>query len=659
MRRLVNIFLFTTLLCASASAQNASTESIRIKSITASYVPTTVSDTPASVTIITANEMKRRGDSTLAQALAAVPGLNVVPSGGPGSATSVFIQGSNSEDVLVLLDGVPINDPSVSNGAFNFGVDGLADIARIVVVRGPMSGLYGSGAIGGVINLVSKRGTGAPHISYNMAGGFPGQGEASATVSGVKGAFDFALTGSIIEQAGFDSLARRLLAYRAIRNPFRYQLAAANLGYRPIAGTRVSLIVRARKAGSTYPDLGYPAFDDPYENSYDSQVFSRLGVKSRLFDQHLTSSLYLSHLEDDRRYLALLDPADPNQFAGNSSYTGTRTVIQFNNVLSLKSCGIIHHCAFVAGFEQDRTRANQNVNESFYGSPYKSTVNAGQRTTAFHIGGQGHLFPHMSLMAALRDDGVSGYGNVITGRIGAVVMIPALSTRLKFSYGSGFLAPSLFDLYGIDTYGYRGNPSLKPERSVGYQVGATTTLANLGCDCVATISADYFHDNINNLIEYTQVSPEIATEENIAVARIHGVETQLDLHPVMWLKAQLTYTYTQARDGLTGAALLRRPENAGSALFEIEPTPRIEIVPQIRYIGQFSDYLTNNSGYPSGIGLSNAGAIVNLTVNFRIFRSLTLFATGRNLLNSPFEPINGLQIPGQNFLFGVRGRTRL
>lgn len=656
MRRLSCTILCAPILGLCAQAQTVPSGTVPIQTVTASYVPTPLADTPASVTVITAAEMRRRGDTTLTQALSAVPGLNVVPSGGPGSAASVFVQGSNSEDVLVLLDGVPVNDPSVSNGLFNFGVDGLADIARIVVVRGPMSGLYGSGAIGGVINMITRRGTGAPHVDYDIAGGFPGQGQGSATLSGRSGAFDYAITGSLIEQAGFDSLARRLSVYRAVRNPFRYKLGSLNLGYTPVAGTRVSLIVRARQTGSTYPDLGYPAFDDPYENNYDSQVFIRFGVKSHLLDRHLITSLYVSHVQDDRRYLALLDPADPNGFAGNSSYASDRTVIQFNNVLRLQPLGALRDAALVAGFEQDRDTANQNVNESFFGSPYLSSVNASQRITAFHAGAQGTLFHDLSLMTALRDDGVSGYGNVMTGRIGAVLAIPALSTRFKASYGTGFLAPSLYDLHGVDSYGYRGNPALRPERSAGYQFGATTTLAGFGRNGFATISVDYFHNNINNLIEYVQISPVFSTEQNVAVAHIRGVETEIDLHPAAWFAAKFSYTRTIARDGATGAELLRRPENAGSALLDIRPIPRLNIDPELRYIGRFSDYLTNNSGYPAGIGLAKSGTIADLTVSFRISPALTVFATGRNLFNSPFEPVNGLQIPGQNFLFGISGR---
>lgn len=660
MRRLACIFLCAPVFGGCACAQALPPGSIPIQTVATSYVPTPLAETPASVTVITADEMQRRGDTTLVQALAAVPGLNVVPSGGSGNTASVFIQGSNSEDVLVLLDGVPINDPSTSNGLYNFGVEALADIARIVVIRGPMSGLYGSGAIGGVINLITRRGSGAPHVDYDLAGGFPGQGQGSATLSGRSGAFDYAITGALIEQAGFDDLARRLSVYRGIRDPFRYKLGSLNLGYTPVDGTRISLIVRARQTGSTYPELGYPIFDDPYENTYDSQVFTRFGVKSRLLDRHLTTSLYVSHVQDDRRYLALLDPDDPNGFAGNSSYASDQTMVQFNNILRLDPIGPVSNVALVAGFEQKRDVAYQDLNESFFGSPYLSTVNASQIVTSFHASAQGTLFHRLSLLAALRDDGVSGYGNIVTGRVGAVLAIPVLSTRLKASYGTGFLAPSLYDLHGVDSYGYRGNPALRPERSAGYQIGATTTLAGFGRSDFATISVDYFHNNIKDLIEFVQISPTASTEQNVAIARIHGVETEIDLHPAAWLDAKLGYTWTIARDGATHATLLRRPENAGSVQLDIRPIPQLGIDPEIRYVGRFSDYLYQNNGYPittgNGIGYAKSGTIADLTISYRISPALTIYATGRNLFNSRFEPVDGLQIPGQNFLFGIRGR---
>ncbi len=125
--------------------------------VTATRIPTPAERVPAAVTVITRADIEERGYQTLAEALATVPGLRLVQAGGIGQQTSAFIRGGASRHVLVLLDGVPVNDPSEPNGAFNFGNELLGDIERIEVVRGPGSSLYGSGAISGVINLISRR----------------------------------------------------------------------------------------------------------------------------------------------------------------------------------------------------------------------------------------------------------------------------------------------------------------------------------------------------------------------------------------------------------------------------------------------------------------------------------------------------------------------
>ena len=127
--------------------------------VTATRIPTPVLDIPAGVSVIDRQTIEERGYTTLTDALSAVPGVRVSQSGGPGGNASVFVRGTNSNAVLVLRDGMPLNDASDASGAFNFGVDTLADVERIEIIRGPMAALYGSGAIGGVINLISRRAT--------------------------------------------------------------------------------------------------------------------------------------------------------------------------------------------------------------------------------------------------------------------------------------------------------------------------------------------------------------------------------------------------------------------------------------------------------------------------------------------------------------------
>ncbi|HQT66858.1 MAG: ligand-gated channel protein [Rhodospirillales bacterium 20-60-12] len=659
MNRIIMAALIVPILGQYAHADGTIAPPIGQTIVTATQIPTLLPDVPAGVTVITRAEIDRRGYTTLTQALGAVPGLGIVQSGGPGGVSSVFIRGTNSEDVLVLLDGVPVNDPSIANGAFNFGEDDLADIERIEIVRGPMSGLYGSGAIGGVINLITRQGSDKPRVDVSLAGGFPAQGQGSVTLSGQSGKFDYALTGSVDEQAGFDQVARRISAYNGQRDPYRNRLASVNLGYTPFAGTRLSLLIRARKTDAAFPDLGYPIYDDPNEYGYDSNLFARAGIASTLFSGRLTTELFAARVQDDRLYTNLLDAADPNQTSENGRYHGYRTDIQWNNTLHLPDAGPAQFSALLFGVEHIDDRAKQLLDLVSFGSLYLSTLDASQSETAGHIGLQSTLFDHLTLTGALRDDHVSSFGSALTYRIGAVLAVPAIDAHLKAAYGTGFHAPSLYDLYGIDNFGYVGNPALRAERSTGYEAGARFDLPAFGRPDLLSLSATYFDNDIKDLITYTTLPTFASTEENIAQAKIHGVESELVLSPADWLHADITYTYTIARDAATRAALLRRPQNAGSLDLRVNPIPAFTIEPEIKFIGRFSDYLYGNDGYPTNIGYAKSGTIVDLTATYQISPRLSLFATGDNLLESRFEPVNGLQTPGQSFLFGVRGHFGL
>jgi vitamin B12 transporter len=623
--------------------------------VTATRVATLLPDVPAGVTVITKKQIELRGDTTLVQALTAVPGLGVVQSGGPGAQASVFIRGSNSEDVLVLLDGVPVNDPSDPNGAFNFGTMTLSDVERIEIVRGPMSGLYGSNAIGGVINIITLQGSGAPKASITAAGGFPAQGQGSATISGSTGRFDYALSGAIDQEAGFDYTAKRLSVYAGNRDPFRSKLGAMNLGYSPVDGTRVSLVVRAQTSDAGFPDLGYPVFDD--RNSYDANtnIFYKLGVTSNLFNGLLTTELFAAHLENDLHYSNLLDADDPNQAASDDHYHGNRADVQWNNTVHVPDFGAAQFSSVLFGVEYLNDTAKESVNDDDFDSPFIAQVDHSQHSVAGHIGAQTTVFDSLTLTGALRDDSYSSFGNALTGRAGAVLAVPAADLHLKVSYGTGFLAPSLFDLYGVNNFFYQGNPRLKPERSSGYDAGAQFDIPAFGQPDFASLSASYFTNNINDLIEFTENATYTAsTEDNIDKAAISGVEAEVVLTPTPWLAADVTYSYTYARDKTSETPLLRRPENAGSATFTITPIPGVSIVPQVEYIGRFTDYRYADTGYPSSVGLAEPGTLVNLTANYALSPQYKLFAIGKNLFGSKFEPVNGLQIPGQSFLFGIK-----
>ena len=624
--------------------------------VTATRVPTPVADIPAGVTIITRAQMERRGDNTLTDALATVPGLRVAQSGGPGGNASVFIRGTDSDAVLVLRDGMPINDAADANGAFNFGVSTLADVERIEIIRGPMAALYGSGAIGGVINIITRRGhRPGPHVSADLAGGYPQQVRASAALTGTGGGFDYALIGQSESMRGYDPTPQRMSIYTGIPQGYRSQLLTLNLGYTPVPGTRLSLLLRGQTAVFGFNALGSPTYDAANSTGRDTSLLGRIGVQSLLAGGMWETGLFLGRLQDDRRYTEPLHAADPNQASSDYRYRGDRTDLQWNNTLHLAdlfTVAALSRADLTFGFERTADSARVRYTSSTAGSLYADSVDASMTDTAVYAGLQGELWRRLTLTAQIRHDQVLN-NQPTTWRLGAVLAVPALRTSFKAAYGTAFRAASLFDRFGVDSYGYVGNPNLLPERAQGWEVGFTTTVAARGQADFLVFGATYFNEQVNNLI--VTVFAPVYTAQNIGSAHIEGVETTLGLHPARWLWVDANWTYTQPENADTGALLLRRPQNTAAADVRIMPLPRLTIVPQLQFTGAFQDYLNNNAGYGTyTVGTSGQGLIANLTITYQATARARLYLNATNLFGSRFEPVNGYQTPGPGVIAGVR-----
>lgn len=638
-----------------AHAQDAADTPVTLpeRVVTATRVPSLIDTTAAGVTVIDRGMIETRGYTTLVEALGAVPGLSVVQSGGPGGNASVFVRGTNSNQVLVLRDGVPLNDPSDPTGAYNFGVDTLADVERIEVVRGPMSGVWGSGAIGGVINLITRKGSGTPTGTVSVGAGLPLALDTEATVSGATGPVDYAATVESRSDDGSDFTPQRESVYNGRLNGYRSQLATLNLGVNPTDTVRLYGFLRYRTSVFGLDELGSPAYDATDYTGRDESFTGRVGVQATLFDIWDTG-LSVGHISSLRRYDQALEPDNPNQSFGTSRYNGDRTALAWTNTVHLADWGPATGSALTFGAAQDRDSAKSELDTSSFGTPYLAGVKADARYTSGDAGLQTVLAQRLTVSGHIREENATYGGSAFTWRIGGVLAVPEAWSRLKASYGTSFLAPSLFQLFGVDSFGFVGNPNLQPERSQGWEAGWAVDLPALGRSDAATIEVTYFNNRIENLIQLVY-SPDFlsSTEQNIASARTNGVEAGITLRAGAWGDAVVSYTYTNAVDQ-TGAPLLRRPRNQASASIRFTPRPGLVIAPEIIYRSGATDFLVGNDGFPGPVGLTQAGVIFNLTVTYAATPQLTLFAKLRNLSSSPYEPASGYQIPGPSGLVGAQ-----
>jgi vitamin B12 transporter len=293
--------------------------------------------------------------------------------------------------------------------------------------------------------------------------------------------------------------------------------------------------------------------------------------------------------------------------------------------------------------------------DSIYGS-YISTVRAHDDSESGYVGAQTTVLKRLALTGQVREDATSVSGDAVTWRFGGVFDLPEILSHLKASYGTGFRAPALYDRYGIDSYGYVGNPTLRPEYSRGYELGVTTDLPIGPQPDSVSVTSTYFNNRIHDLIEIEYAANYVSSSPvNIDRARTQGVEQSITLRLGRWLAADLGYTYTDARDLVTGGLLLRRPYNQGFGNLRIVPFPGFVVAPELIYTGSFQDYLTSNAGVPEPYtGLSPSGLIFNLSLYWQVTPAVQVFVWGKNLGNSNFEPVNGYQTPGASFMAGTR-----
>jgi vitamin B12 transporter len=649
------------LLVATAARADELTLKVPETVVTATRVPTPIEQIPASVSVIDRATIEAHGYNSLTQALADLPGVHVSQSGPQGGVASVFIRGTNSSHVLVLRDGMPINDASDPTDAFNFGTDTLSDIERIEVIRGPMAALYGSGAIGGVINLISRRGS-EPGIHWvgDLAGGYPAQIRGSVSASGVEGPWDFAVTAESQSQRGYDSVPQRQSVYRDVPQGFRDRVATVNLGYTPVEGTRLSLFLRARSSFFGFDTLGSPTFDDSNSNGQATSLLGRLGGTTILFDGKLESGLFVGRSQDDRKFLEPFAPLDPNQASLDSRFHAYRTDVQWNNTLHLddlvKLPGL-SASTMTFGYQYTGDQIKVRTQSSGLFGPFAQSANASMTTNGIYAGLQTTVMQRLALTGQLRRDWVED-NSPSTWRLGAVYDLKEIATHLKVAYGTAFRAPSLFERFGVDSTGFTGNPALQPEQSEGWEAGFTTDISVAAKSDFATVGATYFDQRVRNLI--VGVFSPVATNVNLGSAHVHGVETEATLRPVPWLDLRATYTLldTASSDSPAGqgSQLLRRPQNEGSVDVTVRPLPNLQVVTTLIYTGSAHDFLYDNGGNGIGDGVGQHGLIANLAVNYTLTPNLELYVNGWNLLYSKFEPVNGYQTPGPSVLAGVRIR---
>lgn len=602
--------------------------------VTANRAETPVSKVGLSVSVITADDITRLQTPGVTELLRTVPGLTGTRSGGIGTLSSVFVRGASSDHTVALIDGVKINDPSSTAGGFDFGRLMTGTIERVEVVRGPQSVLWGSQAIGGVVNIITRKAEGdTPSATLQGEAGSHETVDLVGNVAVKTGPFSISGGASYVRTDGISAFS----AARGGREKDGTKQYGGNLNLGLAVTDALSLDLRgwyshsrAEIDGNAPPTYN---FGDTSQYIRTREAIGYAGVNWNGLDGRWRNRIgyaLTNVLRDD------YDPAATPVHQGDSLGRNERIEAQ-------SGFDIAQGWAVVAGAEREWSRFVQ-VND-YGGGP---TTDKGRATlTSFY--GQLTATPlaGLTVNAGGRHDDHTDFGGHTTFAANAAYTPDAGDTVLRASYGEGFKAPSLYQLHSQS-----GNPALKPESAESWDVG----IVHKALEGRAQIGLTWFRRTTRNLIDYVScfgnASPlctgfNFGYYDNVAKSVSRGVEAEMRLRPVDALTLAINYSYVKARDVRTRRDLPRRPRHKLYTSLDYRWPFGLSTGASIAHVGASYDNALNtrrNADY----------VLTDIRASYPIGDHAELYARIENLFDARYETVFNYGQPGRTASAGVR-----
>lgn len=608
-------------LCAAGLAA-APAESAEIV-ITASRSPRPLDQIGEAVSVIATPEIERLQSNNVVDLLRTLPGVSITRTGGIGTATSVFIRGAESDQTVALIDGVKLNDPSTPGGGFNFGNLLTGNIARIELVRGSQSVIWGSQAIGGVVNLITRAPTEDLALNARAEAGWRDTYQAVANVSGRAGPVAASFGGGWFRSDG-------LSAFAGGRERDGYENLGLNGKLLVDLTDTIAMDLRGYYSDGDTDIDGFPpplfAFADTAERSKTRELVGYAGVNAAFLDGRFRNRLAFTYTDTDRRNVATSVTFDGN---------GRNERLEYQGVFTASP-------AFEAVFGAERETSR--LRTSSFGAP---ADRARVRLDSVYLQLSGAPLAGLRLTGGIRHDDHQTFGGTTSVAANAVWSLNDGATLLRASYGEGFKAPSLFQLFSDF-----GNEALQPEHSRSYDLGATQRLL----DGAVELSATWFRRDVRNQIDFVScfqnpipicTGRPSGTYDNIRRSRATGVEATLGLNPTEALSLRASYTYVDAENRDTGRALARRPKSSLSALIDYRWPFGLSTGATLTMIGDSFDNAANTrslDGY----------ALVDLRASLPLGRNIELYGRVENLFDESYQTVFRYGTPGRAAYAGVR-----
>jgi len=590
--------------------------------VTANRIEVPLDRVSSSVTLITADAIENQQVNDVSEILRNVSGVDIVRTGSSGRITSLFMRGTNSNHTLVMIDGIQVNDPL--NGGFDYSNLSTDNVKNIEVVRGSQSTLYGSEAIGGIINIITRKESNDLILSASAEGGSFGTFKESGNISGSSKLLNYTLSFSRIDTDGlFDN------------DDYSRSTFSANISTEINADTKLSFTGRISDSEGGTPGKQFFSFDS------NARSATTIKAGSILFNQKVSQKWHhkviISSSAGDIDFDNSVVVADSLPFEAESSdLRSSISSVDWQNDYHFSP-----HLVITSGVEWEERQGKR-----------ESSTNFDNLTDTRSI----YLLNHIrfnddfNISLGVRSDDHSTFGRNNNFRLTSAYIIsksPDTETKIRGSYGTGFRTPSINELFWPssffgDTEFFVGNINLQPEESTGFDIAVEQSFS----EDRLFISVDFFKNTFTSLISFGAMG-----YENIDEAETQGLEFRTQANFNDQLTASGNYTYLETEDKSTGDPLLRRPKHSGGLNFNYNHESSLQLNLGITFVGERFD--SDFFGFPFVFEFTPSYKTIRVASSYNLTKNVNLRLRVENLLDEEYSEVIGFPAPGRAVYGGI------
>lgn len=584
-------------------------------------------DVTDSVTVITKEALEESRVTTLDEALNKLGGIATTQNGGVGKSASMFIRGMSSKRLVVLIDGVRYNNPTSIGAAAEFSQIMLYNVEQIEIIKGAQSGVWGSDASGGVINIITSKPKEGLHAVANIEYGSYDTVQTSLQASYATEEYDIAIGGLFYQTDGFSaaepkqseaSYGERFDTLGLEKDSYKNNSINAKLGINLSPDDRIEIGVQAINAKNDFDSGAGSAKDSAIPNQDLNNQFYTLAYihKDAINDLKINYSLS----KFDRKFELV-------HWSGVGTdvydYEGSVSELKIDDKIAYMTDSFIRFGASYQKFEQKEVTANTDKDYSAI-SAFVTNYNKIQFFSGLNT----------IITESVRYDKYDEFDDSLTGKIGAKQFIHN-DFYVSANIGTGFNAPTLGQLYGQ----FGPNPDLKPEKSL-------TSDITIGND---TIWVTGFYNEISDLIDWAGVWPNAGYKQIDGKSKFQGIELGYEDYFSDIVGVNAMYTYVKSEDA-EGKALARRPKEQVNANVIYYVSPTFDLGINAQYVGQRYDK-DDNQGAQTGYY-----TIANFVSNVKVNKYITVYGKINNLTNKYYQTVDGYATAGRSLYFGLNAK---